>query len=508
VVRISVTSTTGGDRVLWAFVQDTLAGGKVYHGVYRYPAFAAAASSPEIEGSWFPVHRAGELVDAMASGPHDLWYIAKADPGRVHHVAWDESGGTVADTAMALPSGSQGTHLSHVEGVPGHDVNAVLCSVAGASSPLYASVQSGSTWPAFANADPSGHLKEPAGNTVGVNRVATSGLTFLGWSAGALTAAAGQYVAAWCCTTSGLFWTDVCGSPWTWRAVSGASGLDDVSVGDVAAGQWIALLGGPVIPVNRVFVTNAERCYVSHTQTNLWAEAAPHGTVGVGPWLSMKVVGATGSLPENVVQTIGPMSGSPIGGGAGSHVQIAGLLPDGWYWLRTLNAYQDLEWTLVNGNVTGAPRLVQQQVTDLASESSSRTSLLTASGRLAETALLYLGEHSSPRVDLTVQTTFTSQDAAARRLRATMQVPVRYHGQMQMRAADGSALATTTVDFSDALFFVRSVTWEASSELGPGACVCTAALSTTLAEDRSADDIAAAMLETARNLHKRSRGGR
>jgi hypothetical protein len=86
-----------------------------------------------------------------------------------------------------------------------------------------------------------------------------------------------------------------------------------------------------------------------------------------------------------------------------------------------------------------------------------------------------------------------------------MQVPVRYHGQMLARSALGEALPTTYVAFDDAAFFVRSVRFASSTDGGPGACTCVCDLSTTLADDRSAEHIAAALIDQLRNTHKKQR---
>jgi hypothetical protein len=408
---------------------------------------------------------------------------------------------------MALPSGAQASHLSYVLGPPSHPASVVYASVAGAPSPLYASRDGGGgSWTAFASADPGGTLKDLSGNVVGINAIVASGLTFLGWTGGHLEGEVGQFVAAWACTTSGLFWTPALGSDGsaTWKAVSGSSGLDDISIGNVAAGQYIHLLGEPA---NRVFVSNAERLYVSHTSTNLWEEAAPHATVTVGPLLAALAYKAQGRLIDNMVQTVGGMASSPIGNPhPNTHVQITTIVPDGWWWQRSLNAYRSFEWALVNGGVSSSTaRTVQQQVSELSSESSSRVSLLTASGRLLETSIIFLGEHATARVEMTVQTTFTTQDAAARRLRASMKAPVRYHGQMLARSSTGEALGTTYLGLDDAELFVKSVKWEASSDLGPGACTCTCELSTNLAEDRDASAVASALLESLANHHKKHR---
>jgi hypothetical protein len=196
------------------------------------------------------------------------------------------------------------------------------------------------------------------------------------------------------------------------------------------------------------------------------------------------------------------MAASPIGGAAGTHVQVtthAGFatLPSTWYWLRRLTQRNSWEYRLVNPDCP-FPNLQRDQLSDI--EANESQGVETASAIVAAVARKWLGENSTPQSLLHVPSSFTQQSAALRKLQPMQAVAVTLHGTIPQASSTGDIIDSLYVNFSGATFYVLDHAWHLAGDGGPYAETSTTLGSVLRTSPLSPADMAATFQRQLRDI--------
>jgi hypothetical protein len=419
------------------------------------------------------------VLDMQATDDHSFFYLDKSDQ---HTVFLHDYGTSPATTTpFALPGGVNAIRLDRVTGGV---VDTVYAVTTGSTEAAYYTAFVTGAWQPFAAA----HLAVAA--SLKVNR-------FLGPYATVNGVNAVQALAA---TDNGLYWstTTTPTAPGDWHSANDQNGLGGVSVTLVSVGAPQVLAGQTT---SRVFAASDNALYMS-SNSALQFENVTQGRVDLGPYFAALVQSTTGAAPSNRVQTVGPMAASPLGGPAGTHVQVTTFqgfptLPSTWYWQRRLTQRLSWEYRLVNPDCP-FPHLQRDQLTDI--EANESQGVDTASALVAAVARKWLGENSAPQTILSVPSIFTQQEAALRRLQATQRVAVTLNGTIPQRSSMGDIIASTYVSFSGAPFYVLDHAWHLAADGGPYAETTTTLGSVLRTSPLSAADMAATFQRQLRDV--------
>jgi hypothetical protein len=478
VVRMALP-LEAGTALLFALVQDTQ--NSQLDGVYIY---TGGGTSGLGYNGWVRKLSSSNILDMVATDNHSFFYLDKSDQTKVY--LFDFASSPSVTTAISLPANVVGIRLDRVTSTAADTVWITVIDSNASPQSAYYLHYNGTNW--TANGVVAGQLA--VGKSLKVNRFSTV--------QEAINVSASQVtpVRIFAATDDGLYYgtTNTPTISSDWKSANAQSGLQGVAITNAFCGRSQFLVG---IETSRLFATTDTSLYVSHNSGMQWDEVT-RGKVDAGAYLRDAVVATTSALPTNKVQTVGPMATSPISAGAGTHVQVAtylGLpfLPTGWYWQRRLTQRYQWRYILVNPACPFANELRAQLSQFEANESQT---VSTASALLASAVRVLLGQSSQPQIALTLQSSFTQDNAALRDLQPTMTAHVTYHGTIAQKAADGTIVDTTYLNLNDD-FYVLSHRWS----LENGVAVTQTRLSNVLrTQVLSPDDVATNLQEQIRVL--------
>jgi hypothetical protein len=478
VTRMSLV-ILGGVAYLYALVSDPQ--NAAMDGVYRYwPAHPSLITGAGYNG-WVRLMSSSNVLDMQATDDHSFFYLDKSDQ---HNVFKHDYGASPATTVpFVLPSNVNAIRLDRVTG---GTVDTVYAVTTGDTEAAYYTKFT-TSWQPFVKA----WLAVGAAGAVKVNR-------FYGPNAVVNSVNAVQVMAA---TDNGIYWstTNTPTATGDWTSANDQNGLGGVSVTQVSVGAAQVLAGQTT---SRLFAASDNALYMSGN-SGLQFDNVTQGRVDGGPYFAALVKSATGgAYPTNKVQTVGPMASTPIGGPAGSHVQVttyAGFptLPATWYWQRRLTQRLSWEYRLVNPDCP-FPHLQRDQLTDI--EANESQTVDTASALVAAVARKWLGENSTAQSILHVPSSFTQTSAALRKLQPTQAVAVTLSGTIPQRSSTGDIIDALYVNFSGATFYVLDHAWHLAQDGGPYAETSTTLGSVLRTAPLSAADMAATFQRQLRDL--------
>lgn len=489
VVRLVGAPDNTGAYVLYAHVKGT---GKTPDGIYRTPALAGAITGAGYDG-WTPLLLHEKIIDLLCTDGNQIWVLLSGQEGSVfrYQIRGD---GTRQVQAYPLPAGVRATRLHRVitavnaaTGLGPYD--SVWISTPSGPGTYYLLAGAGSDWTGatWQSGNPDGSLTGPPGSALAVNSVVGTGLTI-----------GGVFCAAFCCTNNGLYFCTAFpgyqpAGQSAWLSACGQNGLGGVDLKAMSAGQGQYLLA---TPTNRLFAITDTEFYVSNSNAVWWQEVT-RGVLDLGVYFSALSVSAQGVLPSNTVETIGPMAQpGPLSHAAGTHLQLAGSLPTGWYWQRRLD--ERLNWTyrLVNSTAPYS-NLMYAQISSL--QTNEAVPLNQAAAALATVMVRWMAEHATPQTLLHIESTFERASSGLRRLRPTMQVRVTLQATIPAIAPNGVVVSTVAVNYNAAVFYVLSHSWEVDAAGGRARSITEVGRALRTG-DPTPDEIAMALADDIKNL--------
>ncbi len=485
VTRMSLV-ILGGVAYLYALVQDTE--NPQMSGVYRYwPAYTYLITGAGYNG-WVRLKSSQNILDMQATDDHSFFYLDKSDQSKVFLHDYGASPATT--TPFTLPLNVNAIRLDRVTGA---SVDTVYAVTTGDTEAAYYTKFTTGAWQPFVAA------KLAVGQSLKVNRFYGPNETVNGVSA----------IQAMAATDNGIYYatTPTPTSTGDWHSANDQNGLAGISVTQVSVGAPQVLAGQTT---SRLFAASDNALYMS-SNSGLQFDNVTQGRVDLGPYVAALVKSVSSSAyPTNKVQTVGPMASSPIGAGAGTHVQVTTYqgfptLPGTWYWQRRLTQRLSWEYRLVNPDCP-FPNLQRDQLTDIEANESQGVDM--ASALVAAVARKWLGENSTAQAILKVPSSFTQQEAALRKLQPTQAVAVTLNGTIGQASSTGDIIDSLYVSYSGATFYVLDHAWGLAQDGGPYTETSTTLGSVLRTGPLSAADMATTFQRQLRDIKVWSTGRR
>jgi hypothetical protein len=413
-------------------------------GIYRYPALTGDTSGAKqgFAGYSRIAHSGAPLAAGGTST--NLYYVDKNKPDTVYLI---QPGTTTAPKACTgILAGQTVVGIDTVGG-------SIYVRTTGGNAGLY-TCTIGQTVLLNANAD--GTLKSNDGAQVQIYRIQQYGPV-----GGTGASFQGEQVVAFAATDAGLFRTDQVGGG-AWSSPNTASGLGDFAISFIMAGTVQTVLGRAL---TRIFAGAKRSFLISANSGDNWKDLLAD-KLDLGPfWYALAGQSITGSLggpggpwPDSTLGALGSTSGlatnatsvgsilgataqqassgnlSPAGatdtGGTGTVLPVPThnprQLPSGWIWARRLDEQSQFTFRLVNLN-SQAPYAGMQwsELSEL--QANADVGVITASEQIALVVWRWLYGASIPRIQLTLNSSITQTNAAARDLYPGDKVGVRYN---------------------------------------------------------------------------------
>ncbi len=411
VARLAMVPDASGNAVLFAHVFGD-ANPQRYDGIYRYPGGASTTGSDY--GGWDATLLSESIIDMVVTDALTFWTITKADQGHIFRHTATATVATPVPTAYALPAGVKATSLSRVITAGTTPQDSVWAMTGGGGSPCYFLVNTSGNWGSFLAGNADGSLVGPTGQALQVNSCVGLGLTLNG-----------VYTSVFASTNNGVYWSATLDGK-GWKSLDGQNGLDGVAIQGVTGGQQQSFIG---VSENVFVAANATQVFQSRSAAFFWSDLTK-GKLSAGVAFSSLVYAVTGTYPHNNLRTIGPQATAPISGSAvnttthlsadNTHLQTTAI-PASFYVERRLDGRGEWWYWVV---AQGCPIYRQRAESLTQLQTNVSVPIQTASTNLLGMVLSWLGNASVPMTTVTVPSSFVTTQAALRRLRPTMLVPL------------------------------------------------------------------------------------